>query len=394
MNWLAESASSPAPPRLALLVATSGLRLMAAVSVFVYARNEIRRQQLFGARARLVLATSAFAWLPFPFSILAAPTWMPLVSVPREQRTLVRAAHVPVQGSDSARLRQMLAGIRRGKSRAGTGRGASRSAPAMGWAEQHRRAFYRLKTLLLFVDAAALGWGLARYRSFGPFLLRQPFSRISLAFLAPFGLGLLIGGAALVASLKSGDGRVDPWWRQPYGRFVAASQSSCVAGLISGVLLETGTRYTLGLVLSTVAMLDLLALFGFWIVAELAGRPGSSTPMAVTWMVLLGVIVCAGALLRIDAASPRPVIGLLCWAMALTPLLHLALALAMADFLVRPACLWQVVSGGLAAGTRTLPALVVLTAALPLGGLAIPFWIYARHRRWPEYERRWRSLAA
>lgn len=31
-------------------------------------------------------------------------------------------------------------------------------------------------------------------------------------------------------------------------------------------------------------------------------------------------------------------------------------------------------------------AFVSLTAALPLGGLAAPFWIYARHRIWPRYE--------
>jgi hypothetical protein len=399
MNWLAESASSPAPPRLPLLVATSGLRLVAGVSAFVYSRYQIRRRQLFGARARLLLAPAAFVLLPFPFSLLAIPAWIPLLSVHREQRTLVHAAHA--RGPESARLRQRLAGARPGRGSAGADAAGPRSAvalvmraPDIGGAEQRRRAFYRLKTLLLFLDAAALGWVLARYRGFGPVLLSQPFSRVLLAFLAPCGLGLLIEGAGLAASLKGGGGLADLWRRHPYGRFVAMSQSTFVAGLISGALLATGASHTLGLVLSTVAMFDLLVLFCFWLTAGLAQMPGSSTPVVMTWMVFFAAVVGAGALLRGGAAMARPVIGLLGWAMALTPLCHLALALGMTGSLVRPARLRQVVSGRLAAGTRTVPALVALTAALPLGGLAIPFWIYARQRWWPEYERRWGSLAS
>jgi hypothetical protein len=34
--------------------------------------------------------------------------------------------------------------------------------------------------------------------------------------------------------------------------------------------------------------------------------------------------------------------------------------------------------------------LLLLTFFAPLGGLAVPFWIYARHRWWPVWERTWR----
>jgi hypothetical protein len=394
MSWLAEIASSPAPPRRQLLAATSGLRLVAAVSAFVYARHEIRRRQLFGVRARLLLAPGAVILLPFPFSLLAIPAWVPLVSVHREQRTLVHAAHS--RGPESAGLRQVLAGARLGRSSAGAGAShpaaaAVISAPDIGGAEQRRRACYRLKTLLLFVDAAALGWGLARYGGLGPVLLRQPFHRVLLAFLAPCVLGLLIEGAGMAASLKGG-GLAALWRRHPYGRFVAVTQSTFMAGLVSGVLLATGARHTLGLVLSAVAMFDLLVLFGFWIVAGLARMPGSSTPVVMTWMVFLAVMAVVGALVGGDAATARRGISLLGWAMALTPLWHLGLALGMTNALLRPAGAWQAVSGRLAAGTRRIPVVVAVTAALPLGGLAIPFWIYARQRWWPEYERRWGRL--
>jgi hypothetical protein len=398
MNVLAAS-SAHARARLPFLAATGSLRLLAATSAFVYARDEIRRLQLCGARARLLIATPALLLLPFPYSLAAIPAWGPLLSDDREQATLVHAAYVRRPRFSS--LRGTLAGGGSPEAPAAARSGATLArvpdrVPELGRAEQHRRAFYRLKTLLLFFDAAALGWALARFGGLGPVLLRQPMALVIGAFLAPVAAGLLIEASGLIAGV-TGMSRW-PWLadlcrRHPYGRFLAVTQSTFVAGLLGGALLAAGEIRTFGLMLAAVATFDLLASFLFSIVASLADMPGSSTSVAIAWYLLFFVAVGAGAALSGGATAARPLLWALHWALALTPLWSLALALGLTGSLVHPASLRQIARGRLLPGTRMVPALLALTAALPLGGLAIPLWIHARQRWWPEHERRWGSLA-
>jgi len=76
-------------------------------------------------------------------------------------------------------------------------------------------------------------------------------------------------------------------------------------------------------------------------------------------------------------------------ALVLTPVWSLGLFLALGRWLLRPFTLRHLADPRLPFRSRAILAGVALTAALPLGGIAIPFWIYAHHRLWPGMERSW-----
>ena len=73
-------------------------------------------------------------------------------------------------------------------------------------------------------------------------------------------------------------------------------------------------------------------------------------------------------------------------ALALTPLWSVALFFGLGGWLLHPFRLRHLFDRRLPGSLRGALAAVALTSAIPLGGLAIPFWIYAHYRLWPRYE--------
>jgi hypothetical protein len=70
----------------------------------------------------------------------------------------------------------------------------------------------------------------------------------------------------------------------------------------------------------------------------------------------------------------------------LTPLWSLILFLQFGGWLLRPFTWRDAFDTRLAVHQRLVLGAVALTAALPLGGLAIPFWIHVRKSLWPGFE--------
>jgi hypothetical protein len=118
----------------------------------------------------------------------------------------------------------------------------------------------------------------------------------------------------------------------------------------------------------------------------LLARPGRQTFMTLVWILLFFEIVVTGAVMCSQPELAPPFVILFHAAMALTPLWSLALFAGMGGWLLHPFRLRHLFDRRLPRSARGILAAVALTAALPLGGLAIPFWIYARHRLWPRYE--------
>ncbi len=57
--------------------------------------------------------------------------------------------------------------------------------------------------------------------------------------------------------------------------------------------------------------------------------------------------------------------------------------------LLHPFSLGQLRRGELPPDIRRAVVFLAVTALLPLGGLAIPAWLWLKDRRWTGYERRW-----
>jgi len=109
--------------------------------------------------------------------------------------------------------------------------------------------------------------------------------------------------------------------------------------------------------------------------------------ISVAWLAVSFEVVVAGSLLQADAAGARAVLALFQWALALTPVWSLALDLALGQSLLRPLDLPGPGAARFRRGPRALGVFLTGTAVLPLGGLAIPLWIYVRHHLWPGYAR-------
>lgn len=67
------------------------------------------------------------------------------------------------------------------------------------------------------------------------------------------------------------------------------------------------------------------------------------------------------------------------------PVLGLVAGLALMPALLRPYTWRHLFDRRLPCSFRAVLAILSLTAILPLGGLAVPFWIWARQKLWPRY---------
>jgi hypothetical protein len=234
---------------------------------------------------------------------------------------------------------------------------------------------YSAKTAVLFIEAAmlasALFWIEDRQTGAG-----WATAVLVLLMLPSLGLGLmglvvmafrsvqrLLGSASRLAFL---DGH-------PYATYLAATQLVFFWGIVMGQgfysndsSLISASLFFLGVggclihILSTARASSL----------ESSDKVENST---VFWVILFfGLVVLAFR--RIDY---RP-LDELWW---VGPALGALLGAGLLEWLIHPFSPRQILSE---TGTRRRQLLfMALTAILPLGGLAIPVWIWLRHRRWP-----------
>jgi hypothetical protein len=253
--------------------------------------------------------------------------------------------------------------------------------------QEHQFAFYRLKTFLLLFDAAALAWVLTRLG--GRPVLRMdiiPWRQIA-PFLCLAILGIMIELCFLVL-------RVVGWFLrrslpyQPYGHSVTVTQLAFTAGLFFGTLLATGQGPVAGHLL---VVIGLGAVIGSTLISAPISfvllLPGRQTFVTLAWSGLFFELIVTGAVMYYQPELAPPFTSFFKAAIDLAPVWSLALFLGLSGWLLHPFKLGHLFDRRLPSRTRAALATVALTAALPLGGLAIPFWIYAHHRLWPKYEK-------
>ena len=125
-----------------------------------------------------------------------------------------------------------------------------------------------------------------------------------------------------------------------------------------------------------------LSLFMFYPVTE-----GTKVSDALLWSFFFGSLAALGFLIGVDGRIHQPSLEFLRWLTALSPLWSLSLFLALGAWLLRPFSWRHILERRLPLRLRAALAFVTLTGVIPLGGIAIPFWIYAQHRLWPRYEK-------
>ena len=356
LSWLAgEGRPLDASRRSTLQVVCVVLHLLAAFFGVWYVRSS---KLPFRALPWLLLVPG----LGIPSFLLALPRSAPN----REQRLLSATA------SEHRQIRNLpsepLLGVPRGA----------------GAADTHRLASFRLKTLLLAVDAAALSWLVGRMTGWrlGPAF---PTARNEIVvLLLPALPGVLLAAACLVAQWTGKCAALrDMGWNQ-YGRFLALVPVVAMSGLLVGSLQARGSTPEIGLCLLAMALSGVLLQVLSMSLSPLTHSPAPSEPGTSLWFLFwIGLITLSWFLMF----QPTSLARALELTFLLTPAWSLGLFLVLGRWLVRPFTFRDL--SRLPRRHRAILAGVALTAALPLGGLFIPFWIYAHHRLWPEMERAW-----
>ncbi len=391
LSWVTTAQILSSGHRVALIALSALCHLLACALGLQY--GVIRSRQIRAGRSKaaaLRYAPLSFL-LPFPLFIVGLLMWMALAG--EDVETLVGRsssnkslppAQIPFErGSSLIRLFRLLT---RGKRELdvvlndllpGTIENSS--------SQSHQFAFYRLKTFLLILEAAALARLLARLG--GPSLsFESPTIQLS-----PF---LFLAALGVIAELTFLAMRVIGWFLrrempyQPYGRALTLTQLALAAGLLFGPLLEAGDAPHTGLLLQAIGIGTAVAsTLLFAPVSYLLMLPGRQVLVTLAWVVLFFELFVAGTILGGHPELAPPFLHLFKTAILLSPVWSLALFLGLRGWLLNPFELRHLFERRLPGKARAALAAVILTAAVPLGGIAIPFWIYAHHRLWPRYEK-------
>ena len=319
--------------------------------------------------------------LPSPIPIFALFGWFFVKRSSRRDSTMVSSAYR--RRHEAARLpawRQLETSLRGGSSATWWGRwwkplGSTRPGEE-GDAEHHRRALYRLKTLLLFFEAGALGWAWSRYAG-----RALPMSET----LYDFSMGLVVIGLVIssVSVALRTTGRVralQAYARQPYGRYLSLAPACWWPGWYLGTLVALGDATEMG------QREQLIGMAGFFVSATAAavvglsvGLPRSSELQLALWMALFLSMVSLGIVTQFHPGVADLNMDFLRALFIAAPFLSLLVGLSLAHWLLRPHRGRDVFDRGRGVGQRAGLAFLALTAALPCGALAIPAWLWVRH---------------
>ncbi len=250
----------------------------------------------------------------------------------------------------------------------------------------------RVKSFLLFFDGALaffLTWKIAHISlADGVAVLFLYFTGLFLVLLSGvWGLifNLIDQGRRFVQTGQVLEDDGDP---RPYGRALMINAGACVSGGILGYSIVTSNRTLFGW------WLIWIGITGTFNVVQPAHRLWSVGPtfaqalrILVLRCLLFGSIGLLGAI-AFKGGEPTKVIAFGFVILSfLAPAWSLISGFFLRDRLLSPFRARDILSSRLPWRWRGVLAFLLLTLVLPLGGLAIPLWIWAHHRLWPAWER-------
>ena len=251
----------------------------------------------------------------------------------------------------------------------------------------HILSFFRLKLMTLPLDVPLffVGW----------MQLNSRFLSLDLLLLAVFCLSLLLMAGGLLTQLWRFATRklrlpfeTAFLARYPYGRYMLLTGTASLLGFIELALLWEKGESRENYIEMFIGLGALLALFTLTAWPQSEPRIRSRSPIApqVLWVLLSLSVAGLAFMMRKDESLLHRFLLILSVLIVLSPLWNFILFFTLRGWLLRPFSLKHVFDRRLLLRFRAVLLFMVLSAALPLGGLAVPFWIYARHRLWPRYE--------
>lgn len=245
----------------------------------------------------------------------------------------------------------------------------------------------RKKAVLLHFEGAALGWLLLQLGE------RNNWWIPLLTWLLVVCGSLLLGTGALILTairfarrVVGADDQAHLSSSSPYPFLLAASQLSFFSGLCLGVLLREGNVGAIAGLYLTIAGVGLVTLFPPLLlslvvpVPPVSQRDESARNLWTLGYGGLGIYAAGGLSLpafRSLSFSFSP------WLLLVVPLCSMIPAVSGWRWLLRPFNPHQILEKDRPLRSRVILAFLFLTAILPLGGLAVPAWIYIRERLWP-----------
>ncbi len=359
----------------------AGLHLAVCCCLVDYLRDYVRRDVVLGWQR-------IFLWLlpwlalvpPFPLALASVAAVAAFETGNARKRTLCWATRFQGNGIRGlaawGHLQDALdksPGISRHRLRAG-GVGRSEKPGRVG---RRLTAAYRLKTFLLGTDALALSWlgsHLAEQTPGWETLFDNSIALLTWAALLSAGTALLLAGARTLLRSLGPPQRPTGLDAHAYGSLLALGLIMAATGLNVGVWLQRGevqqaVLLVMLLIGPGVAIVGLVTILQP-VIKKFDAHQEDRHDDGV-WLVFFVALILAAALMVIDEDAARAGTIVLAATALLSPLWHLALA----------AVFWEDWNRHGHPG-RFLTA----TLVLPLGGLAMPYWIVTHTRRWLSHE--------
>lgn len=248
-----------------------------------------------------------------------------------------------------------------------------------GRVEAARKTWMRIKSLLLAVETALAAGLLMRRLGAGPAPDYDPLSHLSLrpwliAVSVLAALGLLqagLGTLCLLLRVSHLPRALDP---PAAGLYLFITQAALAVGLLTGALAAHGNlRVLAALSFSAGALAALLTVLiaGLLFLGE---RSSQSEPLSAI-LIWLAVLVLLGSLPLVVFKWPN-----LAWAgvvlAMLAPVVDVLVGVRSLGWILHPFGWRDIFKKQLGMGVRVRLGLLTLMALLPLGGIAVPVWVW------------------
>ncbi len=243
---------------------------------------------------------------------------------------------------------------------------------------------YKGKSAVLFFEAIAVIAALASLRGTMPAASGTLESLLALTALCAFVLGgtaLAVHLAVIISRVTLSENRLRILDEHPFAFYLGVTQLVYFIGFLVGVFLQIGDGRATAGVLLTAGIFGTVCTFGNFIL-DILERTRLESVERFLWLLLFSGMVIAGADMSRGGESLRDWMALL---RATAPLYVLASVLhgaSLVRWLLKPYESRHISDRKISRRRRLLLAVLTLTAVLPLGGLFVPLWIYARYQ-WP-----------
>ncbi len=251
---------------------------------------------------------------------------------------------------------------------------------------------YVVKSASLIPDGAAVSW-LAFWATEGTTserdIVQAVITGVAGVALALGAVGLLLMLIRTLQHRVGAEGRFGFLDRHPVRRYLAASQLSLATGLFLGGPLFEGDGREVGIVAALAALCGAAVSFPRFLFST-PGKEDRTVAVGGGWAVFFAIFAISGFGWANGHESTEAMLWLFQFCLVFFPLaVPLFIYRQLLIRLLRPFGLRDLLDSEWPPSLRHSLRFLTVTALLPLGGLAVPAWIWIRYRHWPDFEREW-----